>query len=100
MIARKPETVCYGHYGLNSEGLKALTIAREQLVLWAKEIGKQLASGEKNFEEKVTESLLEKDDLFSNYRYLESDIKKREDYFIRNSIRGMKEYVESGENSF
>jgi len=95
VITKKPKIVCYGHYGLNREGVKALAICKEQLVLWTNEVREQLASGKNFFEKKVIESLMEKDKLFSNYKYLENDIKKREDYFIHNSIKGMKEYVES-----
>ena len=43
--------------------------------------------------ENVKKRLLENDARFSNYKLLDDDIKEREDYFIRNSITGMLEYV-------
>ena len=90
VMVRKPEIVCYGHYGLNNDALTALSTAGKQLLLWTEVIKEQ--AGE--VEERLIERLMEKDEPFSNYRYLENDIKKRENYFIRNSIAGIREYLE------
>ena len=90
VMVRKPELVCYGHYGLNNDALTALSTAGKQLLLWTEVIKEQ--AGE--VEERLIERLMEKDEPFSNYRYLENDIKKRENYFIRNSIAGIREYLE------
>jgi len=90
VMVRKPGIVCYGHYGLNNDALTALSAAGKQLPLWTEVIKEQ--PGE--VEERLIERLMEKDKPFSNYRHLETDIKKREDYFIRNSIRGIREYLE------
>ena len=95
VMVRKPEIICYGHYGLNKEASKALISARRQLLLWTEVIKEQLADGTEDIEDRVIERLMEKDKTFSNYQYLESDIKKRENYFIRNSIKGIKEYIET-----
>jgi glyoxylase-like metal-dependent hydrolase (beta-lactamase superfamily II) len=89
VMVRKPGIVCYGHYGLNNDALTALNTAGKQLLLWTEVIKGQ--AGE--VEERLIESLMERDETFSNYRYLEGDIKKREDYFIRNSIAGIREYL-------
>ena len=89
VMVRKPGIVCYGHYGLNNDAFTALSTAGKQLLLWTEVIKGQPGK----VEEKLIEILMEKDETFSNYRYLENDIKKREDYFIRNSIAGIREYL-------
>ena len=93
VIAKKPGAICYGHYGIRKEGVKVLSLARKQLILWTQVVKEELAEGEKNLEERVIERLMAKDTIFSNFEYLESDIKKRERYFIINSIKGIKGYV-------
>jgi hypothetical protein len=36
---------------------------------------------------------MERDRIFSNFKYLDNAIKKRERYFISNSIKGMQAYI-------
>ena len=94
IIALEPKTICYGHYSFRIDGLKAVKAAREQIVLWVETVREQIAEGERNWEERTILALMEKDKVFANYQYLEEDLMSREDYFIRNSIKGMKQYLE------
>jgi len=57
-------------------------------------VRKELAGGEESLERRVIERLINEDKLFSHYRNLERDIQKREQYFIKNSISGIKDYIE------
>ena len=93
VIAKNPKVICYGHYGINKEASKFLLLSQKQLTLWTEVIKEALAKGEENLEKIVFERLLKEDRLFSNFHYLKEDIKKRERYFINNSIKGIKEYL-------
>jgi glyoxylase-like metal-dependent hydrolase (beta-lactamase superfamily II) len=95
VISIDPEVICYGHYGINRNPRKALQMAKHQFVLWTEEVDKQLGDGEEKLAERVIEALVAKDEFFANYRYLESDVKERELYFIKNSIGGIRQYLET-----
>ncbi len=92
--SRKSEILCYGHYGFRRDVPQALNYAGEQLSLWTDVIEEELAGGGDKLHERIIESLKVRDKVFANYEYLDADIKKREDHFIRNSINGIREYVE------
>lgn len=94
IIALEPKTICYGHYGFTRNGLEAVKAAREQIILWVETVGEQIAEGDRNWEEKTIMALMKKDQVFANYQYLEDDLQSREDYFIGNSIKGIKQYLE------
>jgi len=95
VLAKKPEVICNGHYGIRQDACKFLALAGEQLALWTEQVEEALLNGgEKNLSARVMERLMVKDRIFSNFKYLDNAIKKRERYFISNSIKGMKEYIE------
>ncbi len=96
VIARRPEIICYGHYGLRNDAAEALLSAGGQLALWTDVVRDLLKAGDDNLVERARIALLEKDSLYANYKYLDDDIKKREHDFLQNSIRGISEYVRSG----
>jgi glyoxylase-like metal-dependent hydrolase (beta-lactamase superfamily II) len=95
VLARKPKLLCNGHFGIRQDACRFLSLAREQLELWTEEVEEALASGgAENLSARVMERLMEKDAIFSNFKYLDNSIKKRESYFVSNSIKGMKQYIE------
>lgn len=89
--------VCFGHFGFKRDSIEIAERAMKQLKLWVSTIYDILCRKEVKEEEKVAsmaiEELLEKDSKFSNYYLLDEDIKKREDFFIRNTIRGIQQFV-------
>lgn len=97
IMEKKPEALCFGHFGYTENAGDVLASAGEQLILWTDVIRSELNSGEDNFFGRVKDSLLERDPVFANYHFLDEDIKKREDDFFNNSVRGIREYVESCE---
>lgn len=95
VLAKKPKLLCNGHFGIRQDACTFLSLAGEQLALWTDQVEEALESdGEDNLTARVMERLMEKDRIFSNFEYLDNSIKKRERYFVGNSIRGMKEYIE------
>lgn len=98
-LCREDTKLCYAHYGWAPEAKKMLALNRRQLYLW-----KDIIAGvherlfQKEEEEIVTaamEELLAGDELVSNLPLLDADIQKRENYFIRNSIKGYLGYLRS-----
>jgi len=95
LIDTKPQTLCFAHYGIIREEVpKVLSLVRDQFSLWTETVRKELAEGEESLEERILERLLHEDRLFSHYRTLDRDIQKRERRFIKNTISGMKDYIE------
>jgi|Deesub1362A_J573_1020465.scaffolds.fasta_scaffold00534_23 glyoxylase-like metal-dependent hydrolase (beta-lactamase superfamily II) len=90
-------TVCYGHFGYEENCNKMAENYRNQLDLWV-DVVREVAcqkdySDEKSILEIVRSELFSSDPVFAKYGYLEEDIKKREDYFIDNTLRGILGYV-------
>ena len=86
---------CFGHFGFEKNCREVISSAREQISLWI-EVVKRLASeveNEREIIENAKRELLKRDKLFSRYKILDEDIKKREDYFIENSLKGILGYV-------
>ncbi|MCP4756127.1 MAG: MBL fold metallo-hydrolase [Proteobacteria bacterium] len=94
-IALQPEIVCFGHYGFRKDAAEAMKTAREQLLLWTEVAREQLSDGQEDLEERIFEALLKNDPVFANFKYLDEDIQKREDYFVRNSIKGIVQFLNS-----
>ena len=68
--------------------------AREQLILWVETAREELADGSENILPRIVRKLLLTDSLTAEFNHLEKDIKRREDYFIGNSIKGMLHYLQ------
>lgn len=88
---------CIGHFGMYENSLDLVRYAEKQLEKWVNAVFDALCcqSGD-DFEKlyrDVTETLRKEDPRFGNFDRLERDVQKREEYFIRNSIKGMLEYV-------
>ncbi|AIY89098.1 MBL fold metallo-hydrolase [Geoglobus acetivorans] len=88
---------CMGHFGMLENSLDVAEYAEKQLDLWTDAVFDAICcSSVEDFESVygiVVHELLNKDPRFSNLEKLDADVRKREEYFIRNSIRGMYEYV-------
>ncbi len=94
-IALDPGVICFGHYGYRKDPMTAMQSAREQLILWTDTIREELAKGKDDLEARIVSVLKSRDPAFANLNLVEPDIRIREDYFVRNSIRGMLGYVEA-----
>jgi len=89
--------VCFGHFGFKRDSLEIVEKAKKQLRLWVDTVYDIACRRDFEEEEQILkqarEELLEKDRRFSRYHLLDEDIKKREDFFINNSLRGILDYV-------
>ncbi len=89
--------VCFGHFGFKRDSVEIAENAMKQLRLWVDTVYdiacRRDFQGVENIVKQARDELMEKDRRFSRYHLLDDDIKKREDFFIDNSLRGILDYV-------
>ncbi len=94
MIALTPQRMVFAHYGLVDNALTHLHIARRQLPLWVKGIAATADTDPSRKEEAFFTWLLDHDEVYRRIDQLPADLAARERYFLGNTFRGMKEYVD------
>lgn len=96
LIARRPQAICYAHFGIHPEAVKMLKLHRRQLQFWEKLIGAEMnryAASDRT--SACLQRLLEEDTLLATFDQLPPDVQKREKYFLQNSIAGYLGYLSS-----
>ena len=93
VIERKPQFICYGHYGILDDAVTMLRMGEEQIQLWLAIIKDRKTNGLNLNEDDIFEEILDKDNHVSIFHQLKPDIQEREVYFTKNSIRGMVEFI-------
>ena len=93
MITLAPNAMVFAHYGMVTNPLDHLRIARQQLLLWVGGVAATLPVEEERREAALVEWLLARDPQYRNQSLLPADIQARERYFLGNTLRGMTEYV-------
>ncbi len=94
LINSNPTRLCYGHYGITDDGLHKLKTTRRQLFSWKAMIVDEInRSDSDDLIEICKERLLREDPLLANLHDLPEPAQNREDYFLRNSIRGFIGYL-------
>ena len=92
---RRPQLICYGHYGLLKDAVNMLQMAKEQIRFWLTVIQERQDKGLNMDVEEILGDILAKDSHLSSFYQLDSDIRERESYFIKNSIIGMLGFINS-----
>ena len=90
---RGPKLICYGHYGLLRDAVTILKMAQEQIRSWLTVIEERRNNGHSLDEGEIFSEILARDPYMSHFSKLEPDIRERESYFIKNSIKGMLGFV-------
>jgi len=93
VIQRRPQLICYGHYGLLRDAVTMLRMGEEQIRLWLTIIKDRKIKGLNLNEDDIFEEICAKDTHVSTFHQLNPDIQKREAYFTKNSIKGMVEFI-------
>ena len=93
VIERRPQLICYGHYGLLEDAVSMLQMAQDQIQLWLTIMKERKNKGLNLDEEEIFAEILAKDSHLSTFHRLEPDIQKREAYFMKNSIKGMLGFI-------
>ena len=93
VLERRPERICYGHYGIMDNGVSVLGNAHEQMRLWLRIIEARRGKGLELGEEEILEEILIRDPGVRSFHQLEPDIRERETYFIKKSVKGVVDFV-------
>lgn len=80
--------LCYGHYGRAESSHRWLEAFSEQLRLWKQVIREALREDPETALQRSVEALLERDQRLKLYSHLDPATKRRESFFLRNSIKG------------
>jgi glyoxylase-like metal-dependent hydrolase (beta-lactamase superfamily II) len=97
LIALKPERICYGHVGMQTDAVRLLGAHRDQLLRWEKLIRPFLTArseDEATAMELCRDHLLRSDPLLTGFASLPADVQERERGFIINSIKGYWDYLQ------
>lgn len=97
-----PDTICYGHVGMQPNGVQMLRTHRDQLERWhAMIIPLHAAAGEDRnaAQEACRDYLLANDPLMAGFTKLSADVQARENNFLMNSVRGFWGYLDGAGNS-
>jgi len=95
MIALQPQSLVIAHYGLVEPAVDYLRIGREQLTIWVQGVAANATIQQEKREEAIFSWLLDHDLHFRNIEMLPQDVYERERIFLGNTLRGMREFVES-----
>jgi len=87
-------TLCFSHYGRWSNGPEILESARAQLLLWVEVVRQHRMGMERPDMQAIIDDLTANDPVYARRNRLSDQIRKREDFFSVNTIRGMLQYLE------
>lgn len=97
LIACRADTICYGHYGIQTDAIKILQTHRKQLLLWERLIKDEIdrhASRTIDQTAACLKRLLKEDPLMSFFDELSPEVQERETNFLENSISGFLGWLE------
>jgi glyoxylase-like metal-dependent hydrolase (beta-lactamase superfamily II) len=100
LIACRPNTICYGHFGIQKDAAKMLQAHRKQLLLWESLIKDEMDQhrngiGTQDHIAACLKRLLKEDPLMALFDQLPPDVQEREINFLQNSISGYLGWLES-----
>lgn len=94
LIQSEPETICYGHFGMQPNATELLKKHKNQIYLWNDIIKEYTeASDEADYYPDMIKRLLETDPLLEGFQTFNDDVKGREEGFIKNAIMGFTGYL-------
>ena len=96
LMEKNPDNICFGHHGMENNGALWLKTHKNQLVFWKNIVEDEMANQDNgDLFYRCIERFKKEDPLMGNFDLLSPDVKDRETYFITNSIKGIKGYIES-----
>ncbi|MBA4367404.1 MAG: MBL fold metallo-hydrolase [Desulfobacterium sp.] len=89
LLDRNADLICYGHWGAKESGRELMEKHRNQLYLWNRVIGEEMDKwNQEFFIPDCMKRLFSEDTLLSGFFNMDAETRKREEYFITNSIKG------------
>ncbi len=94
LIGLGRKLICFGHFGMHRDSLKMLKLHRQQLLLWRNIIDREMKRShltEENLIKNCAEALIKGDPLLKAIEVFPEEVRRREEWFIRNSVLGFME---------
>lgn len=102
LLALEDQPIYFAHFGEAESSHRLLEISRGQLMLWKEIICESAASGQMDDNDLIGECinvLLEKDPNLKAFGQMDPDIRKRERFFMANSVKGFVGFFKEGEGA-
>ncbi len=80
--------IYYAHFDQGESSHRLLGIFREQLILWKEIVHLEVRKGDQGLLERCMDALIKRDPNLSGISKMDPDTRKREKYFLTNSIKG------------
>jgi glyoxylase-like metal-dependent hydrolase (beta-lactamase superfamily II) len=93
VIEKRPKFICYGHYGILEDAVTMLQMAKEQIQFWLAIIKERKHKGLNLGIDSIFDEIIAKDIHVGAFLQMKPDIQKQEAYFMKNSIKGMVEFI-------
>jgi glyoxylase-like metal-dependent hydrolase (beta-lactamase superfamily II) len=88
--------LCYGHFGMQPDGLEMLSRHRDQLLFWKKTLASEVAEGgmdSTDVAHRWVDLLLAEDPRLHGFSQLAPEVQVRERGFLLNSVKGFAGYL-------
>jgi glyoxylase-like metal-dependent hydrolase (beta-lactamase superfamily II) len=95
LMALEDQHICYAHFGDAESSQHMLTRFRAQVVRWHKLIRQEMSRDPDGVMTRCVNRLLEEDPDLRAYAFMPPDIRKRERFFITNSVRGYLDFLQN-----
>ena len=96
LIRQNPKSICFGHFGIESNAVYWLGSHKKQLTLWKDVISEEMKNeGKKSFYPDCIKALIKEDPFFAPYASLDPATQSRETDLVNNSIKGIMGYLKS-----
>ena len=95
LLPHAPVLTCFGHHGWCPDGQPVLRTHRAQLLRWAEIISARMPlRDDPAFEDQCIEALLAQDPMLGAFQRFSPEVRQRERFFMKNSIRGFVGYLD------
>ena len=95
LLGRDDQPIFYSHFGHHESSRDNLNRFRRQLVRWEEIISRVCSGHEEDLLGKCVETILDEDPDLGAFEMLEPAVRKRETFFMANSIKGYLGYLKS-----
>jgi glyoxylase-like metal-dependent hydrolase (beta-lactamase superfamily II) len=95
MIKLEDQHICYAHFGEAHSSHKMLTRFRAQILRWQDVVQEEISKGLNEVITRCVDRLLKEDPDLQAYRFMVTDVQKRERLFVTNSVRGYLDFLQN-----
>ena len=88
LLELEDQPICYAHFDSGESSHLLLNRFKDQLMVWKKTIRAQMQAGEADLLNRCIHALLESDANLNAFHSLDPSTRKRERFFLKNSIKG------------